>query len=285
MEEQTWLESLFGHLIYVGILLAIILIVQRVADVAINKYFKAIYNRAEEKGESPDDKRYRTLAAATRKIVSFVLWSLAILAALVNFGVDVAFLLSGAGAAGIFLGIAGKDILMDYYTGAMVLIENQYRVGDVIKIDNDHSGVVEDIELRTVILRDIDGFIHVVPHSHATTIINMTFDFARVNVEVGVAYDSDLDKVKKVVNEVGEDMAKDQELKDRIINPIAFDRYMSFDDSQITVRALGDVVAGQQWALSSEFNLRLKKAFDKNGIEIPFPQRVMHTAAEKHPKK
>lgn len=285
MDELNWferlVERLLEHIIFFGILFAAFFVVQRIADFVINKYFNAMYKRAIDKGIDVDKNRYDTLANAVRKVITILIWITIILATLSHFGVNVAFLLSGAGAAGIFLGIAGKDILMDLYTGAMVLIENQYTLGDVIIIDDQHAGAVEDITLRTVVLRDIDGNVHVVPHSHAVTIINMTPDFSRVKLDIGVAYDTDLKKVKKVIDEVGEALANDTEWKEDFIKPIVFDRTLSFDDSAITVRALGDVQPGRQWAVSGEFNVRLKTAFDKNNIEIPFPQRTLHMVAEK----
>jgi moderate conductance mechanosensitive channel len=285
MEESTWLEAILEHLIFFGILFLFVWVVQKIANFSINQYFDAMYNRAGHKKSQADKKRYNTLANASKKIVTILLASLVFLAALKHFGVDTAFLLSGAGALGIFLGIAGKDILMDLYTGAMVLVEDQYRLGDVIIIDDHHSGAVEDITLRTVVLRDIDGNVHIVPHSQAMSVINMTPDFSRVKLDVGVAYDSDLDKVKKVINDVGEELANDTDWKADFIKPIAFDRTLSFDESAVTVRALGDVQAGRQWAVSGEFNDRLKAAFDKNDIEIPFPQRVMHMAPERKASK
>lgn len=281
MEEQSILQTVVDHIIFFAILFVALLVVQKIADFVISKYFETAYKRASLKSKVTDKKRYDTLSNALKKIVSIALFAFAFLATLTHFDVDTAFLLSGAGAIGIFLGIAGKDILMDLYTGAMVLIEDQYTLGDVIIIDQDHSGSVQDITLRTVVLRDIDGNLHYVPHSKAQSVINMTPDFSRVKLDVGVAYDADLEKVKKVINEVGESLANDEAWKADFIKPITFDRTLSFDESAVTVRALGDVQPGRQWAISGEFNVRLKAAFDKNGIEIPFPQRVMHMVEDR----
>lgn len=285
MEETSLFSRLLEHLLFFAILFGVLYVIQKVVDFLIVKYFETAYKRASTKSKHSDKLRYDTLANALQKIFSFVLVAVAGLAALSHFNVDTAFLLSGAGALGIFLGIAGKDILMDLYTGAMVLIEDQYTLGDVIIINDDHAGAVEDITLRTVVLRDIDGNLHYVPHSQAQSVINMTPDFSRVKLDVGVAYDADLEKVKKVINEVGEALANDEDWKADFIKPIAFDRTLSFDESAVTVRALGDVQPGRQWAVSGEFNVRLKAAFDKNGIEIPFPQRVMHMVQDPKAKR
>lgn len=284
MEEQTLFSQIIEGIIYFGILLGIIFVVQRIADVVFNKYFERVRIRAIEKGTTTSGKRYKTLAATFKKLTSALLWGLFILLALHYFGFNVALLLTGAGAAGIIFGIAGKDIIMDYYTGAMVLIEDQYRVGDVIRADLDHAGVVENITLRTVVLRDIDGNVHVVPHRLAPAVVNMTYGFSKVNIEVGVAYDSDMEKVKKVINELGLVLVADKDWKELFIEPVSYDRILRFDDSQITVRVLGKVLPGEQWAAMGEYNKRLIVAFEENDIEIPFPQRVIHNVTDK-PKK
>jgi small conductance mechanosensitive channel len=277
MEDKSFLSIIFGHFVYVGFVLLAIFITQRIIDFAVKRYFNAMYKAAENKGRKVSKKRYNTLSKTLQSIASAMLWTLAIIAILAHFGVNVAVLLSGAGALGIFLGIAGKDMLMDFYVGAMVLIEDQYRVGDYIKIDSDHEGTVEDLSLRTVVMRDVDGNVHVVPHSASPSIINMTYGFSNVKIEVGVSYDSDLEKVEKVVNEVGSTLKADKKWGEKITGNIKYDRVLSFDDSQVTIRIFGKVVAGEQWVLSGEFRKRLKKAFDDNGIEIPFPQRVVRT--------
>lgn len=259
------------------LVLLLMFLAQRIIDLITNKFFQRAYESQSKKNKIKiDKKRFETLARAFRQIASVIIWIVGITIILSIIGINLAPLLAGAGIIGVAIGIAGKDIFMDLYVGMMVLLEDQYRVGDSIIVDQDHSGTVEEITLRTVKLRDINGALHIIPHSLSRVIINRTYDYANVNVEFGVAYDTDIEKIKSIVNEIGLKMSTEDEFKNDFIDPIAYQSLLRFDESQITVRALGKVSPGRQWAIASEFRLRLKDTFDKKSIEIPFPQRVIH---------
>jgi len=263
-------------LIFVAMFLA-----QKIIDDLSDKYFERAYNSQAKKNRLKiSKKRFDTLSKALRQVASVIIWIIGSVAILSALGVNLAALLAGAGVAGIAFGIAGKDIIMDLYVGLMALLEDQYRVGDVITIDQDHSGTVEEITLRTVKLRDIDGNVHIVPHSLARAIINKTYGYSNVNVELGVDYKTDIEKVKTVINETGLAMSEDEEWKTAFIKPIQYQTMLRFDESQMTVRASGKVKPGKQWSVASEFRIRIKQAFDKNNIDIPFPQRVIRQINE-----
>lgn len=269
-------ESLFLIIIVVA---AVFLV--KTLNIAVDKYFQQLYKAAKKTGRASSKKRYDTLSRAIKSMVKAAVWCLAGIIILAHYVPNPAALVTGAGAIGIFFGIAGKDIVMDIYVGLMALVEDQYRVGDVIVIDADHSGSVEDITLRTVKLRDIDGNVHIVPHSMARSIINKTYDYSMVNVELGAAYNSDIDIVKEVINETGLKLANDPVWKSVIIEPVHYQTMLRFDESQLTFRALGMVKPGKQWEVASEFRIRIKEAFDNNDIEIPLPQRVIRNVTEK----
>ena len=287
MEEipESIFEKLLSEIIFFGTVIAVVIITQRIIDIIFNKYFQKLYRSASPSSRKINKKRYDTLAITFRRLASIVLWIIVIIIILGHFGVNYVALLTGAGAIGVFFGIAGKDIVMDLYVGMMALIEDQYRVGDVIWIDQDHSGTVEDINLRAVKLRDIDGNIHVVPHSMARAIINKTFDFSTVNVEISVGYTTNLDVAKKIINEVGEKLYKDTAWAEKFIEPIKYQTLLQFDKSQVTLRAQGKVKSGDQWAVASEYRQRIKEAFDANGIEVPLSQNVLRTVSEAPTKK
>jgi small conductance mechanosensitive channel len=139
-------------------------------------------------------------------------------------------------------------------------------------------GAVEDISLRMTTLRDLDGIVHHIPNGEVTKVSNLTKDYSRVNLDIGIAYDSNLEKVIKVVNKVGKELAEDPKWKDFIITPLKFVRINDFADSSIVIKILGDTQPIKQWDVAGEFRKRLKIAFDRNKIEIPFPQRVVHQA-------
>ncbi len=265
-------------LIFAGMFIA-----QKIVDVMSNSYFERAYLAQAKKNRiSISKKRFETLSQAFRKIASIIIWLIGVFAIISVTPLQhyLAAIFASAGIIGIAIGIAGKDIIMDLYVGMMALFEDQYRIGDVITIDQDHAGVVEDISLRTVKLRDIDGALHVVPHSMARAIINKTYGYANVNVELGASYDADIDKVKLLIDKVGKKMADDPQWKGQFIEPITYQTMLRFDESQLTVRALGKVKPGKQWDIASEFRERIKESFDKNNIEIPLPQRVVRTINE-----
>jgi small conductance mechanosensitive channel len=160
-------------------------------------------------------------------------------------------------------------------SGLFIIIENQYRAGDVVCFDST-CGLVENITLRMTTLRDLDGTVHHVPHGEVKKVSNFSKYYARVNLNIGVAYDSDLEQVIKVVNEVGLELSKDPDWQDKIITPPQFLRVNEFADSAIEVKILGDTKPVEQWAVAGELRKRLKVAFDKEGIVIPFPQRDVH---------
>ncbi len=156
-------------------------------------------------------------------------------------------------------------------------MENQYRVGDVVCF-GDTCGSVEKINLRTTILRDLDGVVHHIPNGEIKIASNLSKHYSRVNIDIGVSYDSNLEKVIKVVNKVGSDLAKDKKWKEKIIKPPQFLRVNDFGDSAIMIKILGETMPIMQWEVAGELKKRLKIAFDKEGIEIPYPQRVIHKA-------
>jgi small-conductance mechanosensitive channel len=291
---QQTLDFIFATpVLRVFLILFAMFLSQKVIDYVSDKYFERAYNsQAKRNRIKISKKRFDTLSKALRQVASVIIWIIGLVAILSVLGVNIAALLAGAGVAGIAFGIAGKDIIMDLYVGLMALLEDQYRVGDVITVDQDHSGTVEEITLRTVKLRDIDGNVHIIPHSLARAIINKTYGYSNVNIELGVDYKTDIEKVKTVINDTGLAMSEDDEWKSSFIKPIQYQTMLRFDESQMTVRATGKVKPGKQWSVASEFRVRIKEAFDKNKIEIPFPQRVVRQINEdaarsvkKSPKK
>ncbi len=194
-----------------------------------------------------------------------------------EFGVAIAPFLAVAGIASLAFGFGGQYLIRDVISGLFIILENQYRVGDVVCFDGT-CGLVEDISLRMTTLRDLDGTVHHVPHGEIKKVSNLSKYYARVNLNIGIAYNSDLEKVISVVNQVGQELAKDPQWKEFIIKPPQFLRIDDFADSAIIIKILGETKPIKQWDVAGELRKRLKIAFDKQGIEIPFPQRVIHSA-------
>lgn len=254
---------------------------------ALNKIVGLSIDRIIRKMVKPDfyasadaeKKREDTLINVFSKTFAIVLYVIVIMMVLSEVGINIGPLIAGAGVAGVAVGFGAQYLIRDIITGLFIIMENQYRVGDVVSLDGT-AGVVEDVNLRMTILRDLDGTVHHVPNGSITKSSNLSKDFARVNMNIGVGYGSDMEKVISVINRVGVELAADEAYKEMIKTAPSFLRVDSFDDSAITVKILGEVQPLKQWDVAGELRKRLKEAFDKEGIEIPFPQRVVHLVKE-----
>lgn len=275
--QTTTYEYILHNLIFFGAVFLAMYVGQKLLDAMFDRYFMRLYKTASPKTRKMNKKRYDTLAITFRRLASVAIWITAFVVVLGHYGINYSALLTGAGAIGIVFGIAGKDIIMDLYVGITALVEDQYRVGDVIVVDQDHAGTVEDITLRTVKLRDIDGNVHIVPHSMARAIINKTFDYSNVNIEVSVAYSSNLDVVKGLIDSVGKELAEDEQWSRKFLEPIQYKTLLQYDKTQVTLRAQGKVKSGEQWGISSEYRQRIMAALDENNIEIPLGQNVLRS--------
>jgi small conductance mechanosensitive channel len=190
-------------------------------------------------------------------------------------GINIAPILAGVGIVGIAIGFGAQSLVKDIIAGLFILIENQYRKGDVVKIA-DVSGLVEDISLRRTVLRDMDGVVHVVPNGEIRVASNLTKEWSRVNMNISVAYNTDLSHAIAVISRVGEELAKDPQWAPFILTPPKALRIDNLGDSGIEIKILGDTKPIKQWDVMGELRLRLKKAFDEEGIEIPWPHTKVY---------
>lgn len=281
MEEtiKKWSESLIPWLLDHGIKIIVIAIaawlINKIVCRIIRRTVRIAVVRDENMSEEAERKREDTLIRIFTGASRILFIVLAVLMILQEAGLQIGPILAGAGIAGLALGFGGQYLIKDIITGLFIILENQYRIGDVVKIDGE-SGTVVDISLRKTTLRDLDGTVHHFPHGSITRVSNLSKDWARVNLDIRIAYDSNLEHVIKIVNNVGNELANDPEYKNFIITPPKFLRVNDFADSAIIIKILGDTKPLKQWEITGEYRKRLKIAFDKEGIEIPFPQRVIH---------
>ncbi|MCR4325256.1 MAG: mechanosensitive ion channel family protein [Patescibacteria group bacterium] len=241
-------------------------------------FVERLIRKAVRKGTPEEEKlREDTLIRIAHGIARVGIWLVAALMVLSEAGINIGPLLAAAGVAGLAIGFGGQYLIRDLLAGFFIIIENQYRVGDVVCLDST-CGLVEDVSVRMATLRDLDGTVHHVPHGTVQRVSNLSKEFARINLDVGVSYSSDLERVIACVNRVGHELAQDKEWKEHIIEAPQFSRVNDFADSAVMIKILGDTKPLQQWAVTGELRKRLKIAFDKEGIEIPFPQRTIHQA-------
>jgi len=215
-------------------------------------------------------KRANTLSGFLITATGIVIVIVAIFMVLSEVGIDITPLLAGAGVAGIALGFGAQSLIRDFLSGIFIILEDQYRKGDVVRIAG-IAGLVEDVSLRRTVLRDLDGIVHSIPNGEVKTASNYTKEWSRVNLNIPVAYGEDLDRVIEVLNRVGKELAEDETFGPMIINAPQVLRVHKFGDSAIEIKVLGETKPLTQWAVTGELRKRTKKAFDEEGIEIPWP--------------
>lgn len=222
------------------------------------------------------EQRIKTLVAVFTSIIAGLAVIIGLIIILIQLGVDLRALVTGIGALGVVIGLAGQNVFKDLYKGVAILLFDQMRVDGIVEIAG-KSGVVESMTLLVTTLRDMDGMQHVVPNGEITVITNMSRNFANVNFDIRVAYDADLDKAEAVMNELGLAIAGDPEFEAMFFEPIQFLRVNSFDDVGVNLKALGKVEPGKQWSMAALYRRRLLALFHDNDIQIPLPQLYVHS--------
>lgn len=220
-------------------------------------------------------KRAETLAGVLVTTGQVLVIFVAVFMILSEVGVNIAPVLAGAGVAGVAIGFGGQSLIKDIIAGLFVIWENQYRVGDVVKIA-DTAGIVEEINLRRTVLRDLDGIVHFIPNGEVRVASNLTRGYSRVNLNISVGYGEDLDRVMIVMNRVGKDLAEDPIWAAFILKAPQVLRVDKLGDSGIEIKMVGDTKPMKQWDVMGELRLRLKRAFDREGIEIPWPHTKVY---------
>jgi small conductance mechanosensitive channel len=220
-------------------------------------------------------KRAETLTRTLGNFATIAVWFFAGMMILKELGVDIGPILAGAGIAGLAFGFGAQSLVKDFLAGIFIIIENEYRVGDVVRIA-DTSGLVERITLRTTTLRDLEGNVHIIPNGEIAVVTNMTKEWSRFLIDVGVAYKEDVDYVMDVLKEVGDGIEKDETFGPLILEPLQILGVDSFGDSSVNIRVMFTTQPLQQWTVGREFRRRIKKTFDEKGIEIPFPHRTVY---------
>lgn len=250
-------------------------IVYKFSSVFVEKAVRKTIKSNHFLSKEAEKKRENTLIRVFNGTIKVIIWVVTLMMVLSELDINVGPILAAAGVAGLAFGFGGQYLIRDVISGLFIIIENQYRVGDVVCL-GEKCGLVEDINLRLTTLRDLDGTVHHIPNGEIKDASNLSKNFSRVNLDIGIAYDSNLEKVIEIINKVGKDIAEDPDWKDFIIKAPQFLRVDDFAESAVIIKILGDTKPLKQWDVTGELRKRLKIAFDKEGIEIPFPQRVIH---------
>jgi small-conductance mechanosensitive channel len=227
-------------------------------------------------------KRVATLTGVLHTIAVFLIWGTAAVIIMGQLGLEVAPILAGAGVLGLAVGFGAQNIVRDVLAGFFLVLENHVRVGDVAVI-NGTGGLVESITYRVTVLRDLAGVVHVFPNGTINTLANMTLRWSAYVMDIGVAYKEDTDHVVDVMQRVAEELRKEPEMGPKILGPLEVFGVDDFADSAVVIKARLRTLPIEQWTVGREYRRRLKKAFDAEGIEIPFPHVSVYTGAETKP--
>lgn len=213
------------------------------------------------------EKRLRTLNSLVGAAVRIGVYVVAAIMIITELGVNTGPLLASAGVLGVALGFGAQSLIKDFVSGVFIIIENQYRVGDIVELNGVH-GKVEDVTIRTTVLRDLNGDVHHIPNGSITVTTNKTIGYSCINEDIIVARDTDLARLEHVINHVGEELAAKPEFKHKVQEPPHFDSLKGFDPSGLIVTIAGKTTAADQWDITSEMYRLLNKALLKNDIEV-----------------
>jgi len=218
--------------------------------------------------------RTETIGGVLRSLTTFTIWAIAVVMVLGELGINLGPLIAGAGIVGVALGFGAQSLVKDFLSGIFMLMEDQYGIGDIVDV-GDARGTIEAVTLRTTRLRDVEGTVWHVPNGQINRIANMSQQWARSLLDVGVAYDTDVDHATRVMKRVADEMWQDEEWGDLILDEPDVWGLQDFAADQLTMRIVIKTVPGKQFPVNREYRARLKAAFDAEGIEIPFPQRTV----------
>lgn len=278
----------FNGIILTGLHIMLILVIALILSRILNRLTKSLRSRLISSGLSKGDtfsesaKRTDTIVRLIRQASLIVIWVMLVLAILGHLGIEIVPILAGAGIVGLAVGFGAQNLVRDVISGFFFILEDQIRVGDVAVV-NGTGGLVEEINFRTIILRDLSGVVHVFPNGTVTTLSNMTKDWSAHVFDLGVAYREDTDRVVKVIREVGDAMTGDPEFGPLMLEAPEIFGLDKLGDSAVTIRGRIRTKPGKQWVIGREFNRRVKHAFDVAGIEIPFPHRTVYFGEASRP--
>ncbi len=270
-------KAIFEAGVTIVAVLILALVMLKMAQVLSSRVTSMLVKKRPD-GESK--KRAETLSGVVRNVFVVMIWTIAIMVALSEVGIEIGPILAAAGIVGLAVGFGAQDLVKDVINGFFILLEDQIRVGDVVQIAG-KAGLVEKVNLKMTILRDLQGHVHFIPNGSIDTVTNMTKEFSFYLFEFGVAYREDVDQVIEVIKQVDEDIRNDEDFKNEILEPIEILGLDKFADSAIIIKARIKTMPIKQWHVGREFNRRIKKAFDEKDIEIPFPHLTLYMGQDK----
>lgn len=278
MHFHSYIKEILDKLIVNGFHVVLIIILMFISlkfvNIITKKIVKVLINKTYDEETEKKIRTFRTIIKSSLDIIIVTVGSMMIIE---NLGINIGPIIAAAGVVGIAVGFGSQRLVEDIISGILILSSDQIRVGDVIQIGT-KSGLVEKLDLKMVVLRDLNGNVHFIRNGKIDSVTNMTKDFSYAVLEIGVAYNSNITYVIDVIKQIAEDVRINGQSADSILEPIEILGLDKFDDSAIIIKARIKTKPIKQWDVGREFNLKLKEKFDELNIEIPFPQRTVSFA-------
>ncbi len=262
----------------VVVILVLMLIGVKLSGVVAGRLFAFLGRR--KKTDEEYKKRADTLSAVIAYLISTTVIVMAALMILAELDIQIGPVLAAAGVVGLAIGFGAQHLVQDVISGFFILLDDEIRVGDVVQV-GDKGGLVERLNLRMVVLRDLSGNVHYIRNGKIDVVTNMTKDYSRYVFDIGVAYREDVDEVIKIVKQVDEELRNDPAFGPDILEPIEILGLDQFAESAVIIKARTKTKPIKQWNVAREFNRRLKKRFDEQDIEIPFPHVTLYVGKDK----
>lgn len=219
-------------------------------------------------------KRAQTLGNILRHVFLVLISFIAVLMILGELGIQLGPLLATAGIGALAIGFGAQSLVKDVISGFFIILENQYRIGDVIEVAG-VSGLVESLNLRRTVLRDLEGRVHTIPNGEIKVVSNLSKEWSRCVLDLGISYREDLNQVFDLLTQIGKELESEEPYKSAILEPLQILGVEKFGESQLIIRMMVKTVPLKQWEVGRELRRRIKVRFDEKGIEIPFPHRVL----------
>jgi len=278
MAQIKW-ESVIATSLRILLVLFLLWLMMRFVKIVLNRLEQRLVSHGDDEVPGEVEKRAETIVRLLRQGILIMLWLTGALMILRELGVEIGPILASAGIAGLAVGFGAQNLVRDVIAGFFLIIENQVRVGDVA-IVNGTGGLVEAVNFRTLVLRDLSGVVHVFPNGSINTLANLTREWSAYVFEIGVGYKEDVDRVMALMREVGAELRADETFGPLMIDDVEVFGVDGFADSAVTIKGRLRTQPIKQWDVGREYRRRLKHAFDREGIEIPFPHRTLYFGEE-----
>lgn len=270
------IEVFLDKTLHIVLILAVAWIGSKMLRRLLKRFHGALVKKSAFSGESVSEssKRIETLMRLLRQALYLTLWVTVALTVVKEIGIEIAPVLAGAGIFGLAVGFGAQNLVKDVISGFFLILENQVRVNDVVSI-NGTTGLVEQINFRTIVLRDLSGTVHILPNGTIASLSNLTHGWSAYVFDIGVGYGEDMDRVIDILKQVGKSMRKEVPYDGFILGDPEIFGVDKFDESAVVIKGRLRTKPARQWEVGREYLRRVKYAFDEQDIEIPFPQRTV----------